>query len=90
MTKTELIDAIADGAKITKTAAGKALDVYLQTLAKELKNNGKIGLVGFGTFSLINRKAREGRNPKTGDKIKIAARKVIKFKPGKALVQKVN
>jgi len=55
-----------------------------------LKNNGKIGLVGFGTFSLINRKAREGRNPKTGDKIKIAARKVIKFKPGKALVQKVN
>ncbi|MBN2254371.1 MAG: HU family DNA-binding protein, partial [Deltaproteobacteria bacterium] len=56
----------------------------------ELKKNGKLGLVGFGTFSVIKRKARTGRNPQTGDKIKIKAKKVVKFKPGKGLTDKVK
>ncbi|MGA3207653.1 MAG: HU family DNA-binding protein [Syntrophales bacterium] len=90
MTKTELIAVIAGAAGITKTAATKALDAYVGAVTKELKKNGKLGLVGFGTFSLVKRKAREGRNPQTGKAIKIPAKKVVKFKAGKELADKVK
>jgi DNA-binding protein HU-beta len=90
MTKTELITVIAGGAGITKAAATKALDAYLGAVTKELKKSGKMGLVGFGTFSVVKRKAREGRNPQTGKAIKIPAKKVVKFKAGKALADKIK
>jgi len=90
MTKAELIAVMAEGAAIPKAAAGKALEAFEGTVSKELKKTGKLGLVGFGTFSVVKRKAREGRNPQTGKKIKIAAKKVVKFKAGKALADKVN
>ncbi len=90
MTKAELIDVMADGASITKAAASDALDAYMAAVAKELKKSGKLGLVGFGTFSVVKRKAREGRNPQTGKTIKIPAKKVVKFKAGKALADKVK
>lgn len=90
MTKAELVSAMAEGADITKVAAAAALDVYQATIAKELKKKGKIGLVGFGTFSVVKRKAREGRNPQTGKAIKIPAKKVVKFKAGKALSEKAK
>lgn len=90
MTKAELIAVMAADAKITKAVAVKALESYVGTVAKELKKNGKIGLVGFGTFSVVKRKAREGRNPQTGKKIKIPAKKVVKFRVGKALADKVK
>jgi DNA-binding protein HU-beta len=90
MTKAELIGVLANGAGISKAAAAKALESYIGTVAKELKKSGKLGLVGFGTFSVIRRKAREGRNPQTGKTIKIAAKKVVKFKAGKALADKVK
>jgi len=90
MTKAELISVMAEGAAVTKAAAAKALEGFTVAVAKELKKSGKLGLVGFGTFSVVKRKAREGRNPQTGKKIKIAAKKVVKFKAGKALADKVN
>ena len=90
MTKAELIAVMAEGADITKAAAASALEAYTVAVAKELKKSGKLGLVGFGTFSVVKRKAREGRNPQTGKTIKIAAKKVIKFKAGKALADKVK
>jgi len=90
MTKAELIGVIAEEAGITKAASAKALEAYTTAVAKELKKSGRLGLVGFGTFSVLKRKAREGRNPQTGKTIKIAAKKVIKFKAGKALSDKVK
>jgi DNA-binding protein HU-beta len=90
MTKAELIGAIAADAKITKVQAAAALESYTQSVSKELTKSGKLGLVGFGTFSVVKRKARTGRNPQTGKAIKIAAKKVVKFKAGKGLADKVN
>jgi DNA-binding protein HU-beta len=90
MTKADLVDAMAKGADITKAAAVTALDAYVDAVTKELKKGGKIGLVGFGTFSVSKRKAREGRNPQTGKAIKIPAKKVVKFKAGKELADKVK
>jgi len=90
MTKAELIAVMAGGAGISKAAASKALDAYVGAVSKELKKGGKVGLVGFGTFSVSKRKAREGRNPQTGKAIKIPARKVVKFKAGKGLADKVK
>jgi len=90
MTKAELITVMADEAGISKAAAAKALDAYTGAVTKELKKSGKLGLVGFGTFSVVKRKAREGRNPQTGKTIKIAAKKVVKFKAGKKLAEKVK
>lgn len=90
MTKADLVDVMAKEADITKTAAALVLDAYVDAVTKELKKGGKIGLVGFGTFSVSKRKAREGRNPKTGETIKILAKKVVKFKAGKELAEKVN
>jgi DNA-binding protein HU-beta len=90
MTKAELVACMADEAAITKAAAALALDAYVDAVTKELKKNGKLGLVGFGTFSVVKRKAREGRNPQTGKAIKIPAKKVVKFKAGKGLADKVK
>ncbi|MBU1744453.1 MAG: HU family DNA-binding protein [Proteobacteria bacterium] len=90
MTKAELIAVMAEGAAVTKAAAAKALESFTAAVGKELKKSGKLGLVGFGTFSVVKRKARDGRNPQTGKKIKIAAKKVVKFKAGKALADKVK
>ncbi|MBN1615105.1 MAG: HU family DNA-binding protein [Deltaproteobacteria bacterium] len=90
MTKAELVAVMADEAGITKAAAGKALQAFVDSVGKELKKNGKLGLVGFGTFSVVKRKSREGRNPQTGKTIKIPAKKVVKFKAGKALSEKAK
>jgi DNA-binding protein HU-beta len=90
MTKAELITLMADEAGITKVSAAAALQAFLDAVPKELKKNGKLGLVGFGTFSVVKRKAREGRNPQTGKTIKIPAKKVVKFKAGKGLSDKVK
>jgi DNA-binding protein HU-beta len=90
MTKAELIAVMAGGAGISKAAASKALDAYVGAVTKELKKGGRVGLVGFGTFSVTKRKAREGRNPQTGKAIKIPAKKVVKFKAGKGLADKVR
>jgi DNA-binding protein HU-beta len=77
---------LAKDAKISKAAAGKALDSFVDGVKKALKaKDGKVTLVGFGTFSKVRRKAREGRNPQTGAKIQIKARNAVTFKPGKAL-----
>ncbi len=85
MNKAQLVDAIAADAGITKAQAKKALDSFLNNVEKTLKKGGKVTLIGFGTFSTQTRKAREGRNPATGAKIKIPAKTVVKFKPGAKL-----
>ena len=90
MTKAELIGVMADEANISKAAAAVALDAFVGAVTKELKKSGKLGLVGFCTFSVVKRKARKGRNPQTGAEIKIAAKKVVKFKAGKTLTDKVK
>ena len=86
MTKADLIEKMAKEAKISKVAAGTVLDSFMSNVTKALKKkNGKVTLVGFGTFSKVRQKARKGRNPQTGEPIKIKARNVVKFKAGKAL-----
>ncbi len=86
MTKAELIEKMANEADISKVAAGKALDSFVDGVTKTLKKkDGKVTLVGFGTFQKSRRKARKGRNPQTGEMLKIKARNVVKFKPGKKL-----
>jgi DNA-binding protein HU-beta len=86
MTKAELVGKMAKDAGISKAAANKALGSFVDGVKKTLKKkDGKITLVGFGTFSKVRRKAREGRNPRTGKKIKIKARNAVKFRAGKAL-----
>lgn len=90
MNKAELIDAVADAADISKASASRALDGALDTIAKALKQGDSVTLVGFGTFSVRERAARNGRNPRTGETIKIKASKVPGFKPGKALKDAIN
>ncbi|MEJ2313239.1 MAG: HU family DNA-binding protein [Nitrospirota bacterium] len=90
MTKADLIDKIASGAGLSKADAGRALDSALDSIKKSLKKGQKVTLVGFGTFSVAKRKARKGRNPRTGEEIKIAASKTPKFTPGKMLKQAVK
>ena len=90
MNKAELIDAIAGGEKITNADAGRALDSTIESIHKALKKGDRIGLVGFGSFSIAKRAARTGRNPQTGKEIKIAAKKVVKFKAGADLAGSVN
>ncbi len=85
MNKTDLINAIADKAEISKADAGKAVDALFEVIGKALKKKDKVSLVGFGTFMVRERAARSGRNPKTGDTIKIKASKTPAFKAGKAL-----
>lgn len=90
MNKSELIDAIADSADISKAAAGRALDAAIEAVKKALKKNDMVTLVGFGTFYVGKRAARTGRNPRTGDSIKIKAAKVPKFRAGKGLKDAIN
>ena len=90
MNKTELVAAMAEQADMTKKDAEKALTAFTEVVAKELKKGGKVQLVGFGTFEVAERAAREGRNPQTGDVMKIAASKAPKFKAGKALKDAIN
>ncbi len=85
MTKAEIIANMAKEAKITKAAAEKALNSFTGNVTKTLKKGDKLTLTGFGTFMVAKRKARSGRNPRTGKEIKIAATKVAKFKPGNRL-----
>jgi DNA-binding protein HU-beta len=86
MTKIELVEKMAKDAGITKAAAGKALASFIEGVTKALKKkDGKVTLVGFGTFSKVRRKARKGRNPQTGEAIKIKASNTVKFKAGKKL-----
>ena len=89
MNKAELIAKLADDAGITKTQANATLDSFISAITKTLKGGGKVTLVGFGTFSLTKRAARNGRNPQTGAVIKIKAKKVAKFKAGKELSSKI-
>lgn len=90
MNKTELIDVIAKEADITKVAAKKALESFLECVSSTLKKGDKVSLVGFGSWSSTKRAAREGRNPRTGKTIKIAAKNVVKFKAGSELEKAVN
>ena len=85
MTKAELIDKVATGAGLSKADAGRALDATLEAIKKSLKKGQRVTLVGFGTFAVVKRKARKGRNPRTGEEIKIAASKTPKFTAGKVL-----
>ncbi|MBT3310466.1 MAG: HU family DNA-binding protein [Desulfobacterales bacterium] len=90
MTKAELVEKMAKDADISKVAASAALNSFMGGVTKALKKkDGKVTLVGFGTFSKVRRKARKGRNPQTGEQIKIKARNVVKFKPGKTLRESI-
>lgn len=90
MNKTELVAAIAENAELSKKDSEKALKAFIDVVTNELKKGEKIQLVGFGTFEVIERAAREGRNPLTGAKMQIKASKAPKFKAGKALKDAVN
>ena len=90
MNKTELIAAIAEKAEISKKDSEKALKAFIDVVTAELKKDEKVQLVGFGTFEVSKRAAREGRNPQTGKTMKIAACKAPKFKAGKALKDAIN
>jgi len=90
MNKTELIDAMAVDAGITKAAAKKALESFLGNVEGSLKKGNRVSLVGFGSWSVSKRNAREGRNPQTGQAIRIAAKNVVKFKAGAELGQAVQ
>jgi DNA-binding protein HU-beta len=90
MNKAELIDAIAANAKLTKVDSKKALDAFVKAVSAALKKGDKVALVGFGSFSVSKRSARTGRNPRTGAVIKIAAKKVVRFKAGSELTSKVK
>jgi len=82
MNKAELIDAIAKDSGLSKADAKRALEAFVTTTSKALKKGDRVALVGFGSFSVAKRAARKGRNPQSGAEIKIAAKKVVKFKPG--------
>ena len=90
MNKTELIDSIAEKSGITKAAAKIALETFLGDIEATLKKGDRISLVGFGSWSVSKRAARDGRNPQTGATIKIAAKNVVKFKAGSELSNAVN
>lgn len=90
MNKTELVAAIADQADLSKKDAEKALTAVVDVVTEELRKGGKVQLVGFGTFEVSKRAAREGRNPQTGETMKIEACNAPKFKAGKALKDAVN
>jgi DNA-binding protein HU-beta len=90
MNKGELVDAVAKDAKISKGEAQAAVDSVVDNITGALKAGSKVTLVGFGTFATSKRSAREGRNPQTGKPIKIPAKKVAKFAPGKALKDAIN
>jgi len=88
--KSELVDAIAESADISKAAAGRAIDAVVESVTNALKEGDQVTLIGFGTFSVKDRAARTGRNPQTGAEIQIAAAKIPSFKAGKGLKDAVN
>jgi DNA-binding protein HU-beta len=88
--KSEMIDMVAEAADISKAAAGRAVDAVFEGISSTLKSGDSVTLVGFGTFSVSDRAARSGRNPRTGETIQIKASKMPKFKAGKALKDAVN
>ncbi len=90
MNKGELIERVAKEAKITKVEASRAIDAVFTTIRKTLKRGEKTSLVGFGTFSVTRRKARTGRNPQTGEPLRIPARRVVRFSSGKALKETIR
>jgi DNA-binding protein HU-beta len=90
MNKAELIEAVASGADLSKADAGRAVDALVEAVTKSLKKGQQVSVVGFGTFSVKHRAARTGRNPRTGESIKIPASNVPGFKAGKALKDAVN
>ena len=91
MNKAELIEQVATGAGLSKADAKRALDAFIDATTKELKKkNGRVSLVGFGSFTVAKRAARTGRNPQTGQEIKIAAKNVVRFKAGSDLSDAVN
>ena len=90
MNKQELVSAIAKEAGLTKVAAEQSVNALVKAVSGSLKKGDSVQLIGFGTFSVSKRAARTGRNPQTGKEIKIAAKKVAKFKAGKALSEEVN
>lgn len=90
MKKVELVEAVAEAAGLTKTDATKAIDATFAAITEALVKGDKVPLVGFGTFDVSKRAAREGRNPRTGEKVTIAARNAVTFKPGTALKDAVN
>lgn len=85
MNKTELINAVAEKANLSKVQAKAAIDATINTITEQLLKEDKVALIGFGTFSVAEKAARTGVNPRTGEKLEIAARKVVKFKPGAEL-----
>ena len=90
MNKSELIDAVASAADLSKADAGRAIDATVGAITNALSSGDSLSLIGFGTFSVSERAARSGRNPRTGETIQIAAAKLPKFKAGKALKDAVN
>ncbi len=90
MNKSDLVDAIAISADISKASAGRALDAMVESIKNALKNGDAVSLVGFGTFKVSERAARTGRNPRTGEEINIKAAKIPKFTSGKGLKDAVN
>jgi len=90
MKKVELVEAVAERAGLTKTDATKAIDATFAAITGALKKGDKVPLVGFGTFAVSKRAARDGRNPRTGEVVKIPARKAVTFKAGSALKDSVN
>ncbi len=90
MNKTELVNAIAEGAKLTKVDAKAALDATVAAISKALAEGDKVSLIGFGTFAVTEKGARTGINPRTKETIKIPARKAVKFKAGAELAEKVK
>ena len=90
MNKGDLIDAVANSGDISKAAAGRVVDSVISSITGALQRGDSVTLVGFGTFSVRNRDARSGRNPRTGETIHIGASRAPKFKPGKALKDAIN
>lgn len=90
MNKSELVEAVATSADITKSSAGKAVDAVFDSIQSALSRGDSVSLIGFGTFSVSNRAARSGRNPRTGETIQIAASRAAKFKAGKGLKESLN
>ncbi len=90
MNKAQLIDSMAQEAGLTKAEAKRALDAFIDTTRGALKKGDRVALVGFGSFSVSKRNARTGRNPRTGKEIKIAAKNVVKFKPGSELADSIQ
>ena len=90
MNKTELVNAVAEKASLKKVEAEAAVKATMDAISEELSSGGTVTLIGFGTFTVLERAARNGKNPRTGEPLKIPAKNVPKFKPGKALTEGVN